>query len=215
MKRVWLLLAVLLVLLLIPLWIKKGMDERAALTVKAELQQTNSPPQAPPVEPASSTVAPRPIGFGLTFALVPLDDKQPPDTASLNCHGEPRQLDRPHQDSCNPYQGDTTCRTVLPVLCVKPTGAAKPEGVVDSFYQGWVSGSLAATAPVMGAVLESLEAATARCVAELGPGWRMAEFHDGQGGWGLSGQKASDFSPNTRYWVYVNDQRGNCWDSEP
>ncbi len=215
MKRIWLLLAVLLVLLMIPLWIKKGMDERAALSTKVELQHISSPPPAPPVTPAPAAEAVRPIGFGLTFALVPSDGKQPPNTVGLNCHGEPRQLDRPHQASCNPYRGDTSCRTVLPVLCIKTTGAAKPEGVVDGVYQGWVSGSLAATEPVMGAVLESLDVATARCAAEFGPVWRMAEFHDGQGGWGLQGDKGSDFSSNTRFWVHINDQPGNCWDSEP
>ena len=213
MKRVMWVLAVLVVLLLIPLWIKKRMNERAALSAKAELQQITAPTPAPLAAPLPE--APRPIAFGLTFALAPLDDKQPSNSIGLSCHGEPKQMDRPNQGACNPYQGDTSCRTVLPVLCVKATGAAKPEGVVDSFYQGWVSGSLAATAPVMGAVLESSELGAARCAAEFGPGWRMAEFHDGQGGWGLQGVKGSEFSPNTRYWVHINDQRGNCWDSEP
>jgi len=215
MKRVWWLVGILGVLMLIPLWLKKGLDDRAALTAKAELQQTTAPAPPPAPAPAASAEALRPIGFGLTFALAPLDDKLPPDTVGLSCHGEPRQLDRPHQDSCNPYRGDTTCRTVLPVLCIKTTGAAKPDSVLDSFYQGWVNGTLAATSPVMGAVLESVDVATARCVAELGVGWRVAEFHDGQGGWGLQGQRGTGFDPNTRYWVRINDQPGNCWDSEP
>jgi len=215
MKRVWWLLGILLVCLLILLWRKKGLDDRATLAAKAELQQTFAPAPPPDVVPSPQADTPRPIGFGLTFALAAFDNQLPPDTVGLSCHGEPRQLDRPHQGSCNPYQGDTTCRTVLPVLCVKTTGAAKPDSVRDSFYQGWVNGTLAATSPVMGAVLEAVNVATSRCVAELGSGWRMAEFHDGQGGWGLQGQRGTGLDPNTRYWVHVNDQRGNCWDSEP
>ena len=45
----------------------------------------------------------------------------------------------------------------------------------------------------------------------------MAEFHDGGGGWGLQGQRGMGLGQPglTRYWVAINDQRGNCWDSAP
>ncbi len=214
MRRAMLLLGVLLALI-VGQWVVKDRATRVARIAKSERAQSVATPTSAPLPPAKSAAAPRPIAFGLTFALVPPDANAPPEVVGLNCHGEPRQLDRPHQDSCNPYHGDTSCRTVLPVLCIKVTKAAKPVAVSDGFYQGWVNGILAATSPVMGAVLESAAVASARCVAELGPGWKMAEFHDGQGGWGLQGQKGSDFSPNNRYWVHINDQPGNCWDSEP
>ena len=217
LSRALALLAVLALLLALALWVVKGRSDKRAAVQKAEEAQSAGTTSVPGTSGAAATgvAEPRPIGFGLTFALAPSDDKSPPDVANLSCHGEPRTLDRPHKDSCNPYQGDTSCRIVLPVLCLKPEGAAKPAGVQDGFYQGWTGGTLAATQPVMGAILESEVAASARCTTELGPGWRMAEFHDGNGGWGLQGQKGKGFLFNSRYWVHINDQRGNCWDSPP
>jgi hypothetical protein len=131
----------------------------------------------------------------------------------LSCHAEPAQFDQPHEKSCNPYRGDTSCRTVLPVLCVGGPTAARPPGVEDDFYRGWTGATLAATQPVKGVTLDSVAAASARCEKEFGPGWRMAEFHDGRGGWGIQGLVGSGLAAHTRYWVHINDQRGNCWDS--
>lgn len=220
MSRALVLVVVLLAILAVALWIAKGRDNKRLAVQKAEeAQNSGGAPgkaNASAASVAATTSEPRPIGFGLTFALLPSGDKVPVDIASLSCHGEPRALDQPLKDSCNPYKGDTSCRIVLPVLCLRPAGVTKPAGVEDGFYQGWTGGTLAATQPVMGAILESLAVASARCVAELGPGYRMAEFHDGHGGWGLQGQRGSGFSRhNTRYWVHIIDQRGNCWDNTP
>lgn len=170
----------------------------------------------PPVTTATPAAAPSGQRHGLTFAQ-PREEVMPADVVHLSCHGEPRTLDQPHQDSCNPYKGDMSCRTVLPVLCVRESGAPVPQGVESGFYKGWVQGTLGATEPVMGAILTSRAMASARCEAELGPGWRMAEFHDGGGGWGLQGQRGMGLGQPglTRYWVAINDQRGNCWDSAP
>ncbi len=85
---------------------------------------------------------------------------------------------------------------------------------MQDFYKGWSHGQPAATQPVPGALLKSESDASARFEAELGAGWRMAEFHDG-GGWGLQGEGRSGLRPGTRYWVHINDQRGNCWNSAP
>ena len=169
----------------------------------------------PVVLVATAEVIPAPVhSYGLTFALAAAPPGAAAEVAHLSCHGEPQQLDQPHQNSCNPYRGDMSCRTVLPLLCVRPTGAPPPQGVEQGFYNGWVGGALGATAPVMGAVLRSRAQASARCEAELGPGWRMAEFHDGQGGWGLQGLPGAGLlgPGQTRYWVAISDQRGNCWD---
>jgi hypothetical protein len=216
LARTLFILGILLAMLVIPLWLKKCSDDKSIKTRVAEkASAAGTTVKAGATVAPSDQAGPRPIGFGLTFALVPPDDKMPSDVANLSCHGEPRALDQPHKDSCNPYKGDTSCRIVLPVLCLKPGTASLPTGVQDGFYQGWTGGTLAATQPVMGAILESQALATARCEAELGAGWRMAEFHDGNGGWGLQGLRGQGLSGNTRYWVHVKDQRGNCWDSTP
>ena len=139
----------------------------------------------------------------------------PARIAHLACHGEPVPLDHPHRGSCNPYEGDTSCRTVLPIACYRSSGAAAPPNLEQDFYKGWTHGQLGATKPIMGAILKSEPEASARCEAELGAGWRMAEFHDGGGGWGLQGERQGGLRAGTRYWVYINDQHGNCWNSPP
>src|SRR5205823_1278208 len=53
--------------------------------------------------------------------------------------------------------------------------------------------------------------ADAYCRSALGAGWRMAEFHDGKGGWGFVAR--GHISSTSRFWVRINDQPGNCWDS--
>ena len=91
-----------------------------------------------------------------------------------------------------------------------------PAGLDAGAYPGWTGGTLGATQPVMGAVLESAALASARCEKELGTGWRMAAFHDGPGGqgsWGLQGLRGAGLTGPTRYWVHIGDQKGNCWDS--
>ena len=165
---------------------------------------------------AAVATVPRPIGHGLTFALAAVGGNAAADAGltHLSCHGEPRQVDQPHRDSCNPYKGDTSCRVVLPVLCFQGKGLPQPPDIQAGQYQGWSGGVLGATQPVMGAILTSEAVAIARCEKELGAGWRMAEFHDA-GGWGLQGQRGLGLAPNTRFWVHVNDQPGNCWNSTP
>lgn len=218
--------AVLVLLLAVPLWMKRERDARTQAAVTAEQRAASSggaapaPPTAPAPTPAGALAqgaAPRPISYGLSFAVAADDPKLPANVARLGCHGEPGVVDQPHKNSCNPYKGDTSCRVVLPILCLQPGTAAKPPGVQDGYYDGWTGGLLASTQPVMGAVLTSVQAASARCERELGPGWRMAEFHDGQGGWGLQGLRAAGaaLGGNTRYWVHINDQPGNCWNNMP
>jgi hypothetical protein len=136
----------------------------------------------------------RAIGHGLTFVLPFVDGKTPQEAVELSCHGEPRPTDKPNKNSCNPYQGDTSCRAVLPVLCFKS------------------GGMLAGTSPTMGYLLDSEADASARCAKEFGTGWRMAEFHDG-GGWALKGQKGPGLITDARYWVHINDQPANCWNN--
>ncbi len=113
----------------------------------------------------------------------------------------------------NAYAGDTSCETELSVLCINPKNLPKPEGVASDFYSGWSGAEVAATKPVAGSTLTSREAADALCSKMLGTGWRMAEHHDGKGGWGLAG--FGEVSRDARFWVAINDQPANPWNSAP
>ncbi len=156
----------------------------------------------------------RPIGFGLTFGVAE-SPQLPSDTASLSCQGEPQAVDRPLKEACNPVQGDTSCRTVLPVLCAKVMDVDAPATADPGLYRGWMRGSLGATQPVMGAILESAAATSALCEKELGAGWRMAEFVEGSGVWALQGRRGLGLGGNNRYWVHAAGKGANCWNSPP
>ena len=178
---------------------------------------TDTPPpagaeslQRPPEGEAAST--PNDSARGLTWG-VRKQDKLPPDTVDVHCHGGPKVDPRyAHEGSCNPYHGDASCSVRLPLLGFKSDGSAPPEGVVrQDFYNGWAGGQVAVTAPTSGTALTSVESADAFCRSALGTGWRMAEFHDGKGGWGFVAR--GHISSASRFWVRINDQPGNCWDS--
>ncbi len=111
---------------------------------------------------------------------------------------------------CDPYEGDTVCTESLPVLCIKQTGAPNP-GVPDGFYDGWADGGVRLSEPVVGCRLDSVDAATDVCRRAFGYGWRMAEFHDGGGGWNWWAHGKID--QVTRAWAHIDDQSANCWNS--
>jgi hypothetical protein len=117
--------------------------------------------------------------------------------------------------STNPYQGDTPCHKALPILAIKVIGAKRPNiiGVTYDYYQGWCKGFLKLTPPVKGSHLTSLDKVNHIIRKYLGKGWRMAEHHDGGGGWSYWGY--GKIPKDTRFWVYINDQRANPWNSGP
>lgn len=209
--RALLVVGVLLAMLVVPLWFKK--DRGAKVEARHKVAQASAPGAAAAAPPATLAVAsppvlpaPRPIGHGLSLALAAADSKLSSDVAQLTCQGEPAPTDQPQGGACNAFRGDTSCRTVLPVLCFKPSSEPSSPG-------GTPSATLSATQPVMGAVLESLAAASARCQKELGADWRMAELSAEQSVRGLQGLRGVGLTPDTRFWVRVTDQKGNCWDS--
>jgi hypothetical protein len=152
----------------------------------------------------------KPIGFGLTFGVI--DSNLTGATVSLGCGGEPQLMDRPLGGTCDPHRGDTSCRTVLPVLCAKKAKLDASAGSDQAPDQDEVRDSLGATQPVMGAILESAAAASARCESELGAGWRMAESTDGAL---LQGQRGLGLGGSSRYWVHSKGAVANCWNSPP
>ena len=117
----------------------------------------------------------------------------------------------------NPYNGDTPANAVLPVLCLRVTGALPPANVVPDFYNGWSLGNLNIAAPVAGTQLTGSGAGDTLCSGTFGAGWRMAEFHDGHygpnltatGGWSYWGFGA--LPAGTRFWTFINDQPANPW----
>jgi concanavalin A-like lectin/glucanase superfamily protein len=119
---------------------------------------------------------------------------------------------------CNPYVGDQLCTDSLPLLCFKPFNPILPVpmSVIDTdFYHRWSGGIVATTAPVQASSFGGLLVnADAKCAQQFGPGWRVAEFHDGAkgaGGWNFQayGNVGNQSSP---FWVHINDQKnGTCW----
>lgn len=130
-------------------------------------------------------------------------------TVDVGCHGNVGGYD------CNPYQGDTSCNTALPILCIKKDTAAFPLPThVDNSnqYHKWASGVVGTTVPVnlCTANVDTIQAANKLCEAEFGNGWRVAEHHDG---WGWHFQAFGNVgNPSKRFWVNVTDQpKGTCW----
>lgn len=120
-------------------------------------------------------------------------------------------------NGCNPYSGDTVCTQQLPLLCIyKPTPAFPvPVGVNNAdLYNQWSGGVVATTQAVAGNSFATAAAANLYCQSQFGPGWRVAEFHDGWG-WNFQaygGTVNAPAVPSARFWVHINDQpTGNCW----
>lgn len=125
---------------------------------------------------------------------------------------------------CDAYHGDTACTELRPLLCIyKPTPPFQlPKGLDNSDqYNQWSGGVVATTQPVAGNTFEHISAAPGKdansyCKDKFGPGWRVAEFHDG-GIWNFQaygGTVTPPTIPPRRFWVHINDQKdGNCWDT--
>jgi hypothetical protein len=115
-------------------------------------------------------------------------------------------------NGCDAYHGDTPCTKALPILCIKKTGPGfplqRPASVNESQYYRWSGGVIGTTKPTVPP--PTLAAADALCVAEFGPGWRVAEHHDG---WGWNFQAFGGVgNPSQRFWININDQPGaTCW----
>lgn len=134
-------------------------------------------------------------GNGLTWAKLSHDTAL--GTDKIGCSG------------CDPYVGDTSCETALPVACLKQDGAPNP-GIATTFYNGWAKGHLALTTPIRGDKLLSIDHADYVCYLHFGAGYRMAEHHDGGGGWNWNAY--SNVDDASRFWLHINNQPGNCWD---
>jgi|JI10StandDraft_1071094.scaffolds.fasta_scaffold05658_13 hypothetical protein len=149
----------------------------------------------PPPEPLDDDATPRSAGKAMTW--------------TKNSHNASLGTDNVGCANCNAYTGDTMCSAFLPVLCIKQDGSVKPSGLATDFYNGWTGGHIATTHAIQGSTLTSLQVANQFCIDNFGPGWRMAEFHDGKGGWNWHAY--GDVRQDSRFWVHINDQPSNCW----
>lgn len=116
----------------------------------------------------------------------------------------------------NPYRGDANCNAMHPLLCIHQDYRGAPNA---NMYDGWANGIVQATVSIPGTRLHSLEAATSICMNTFGHQYRMAEFHDGNRN-GLAGEDAGwsfwasgNLNLGERYWVRINDQPANPWNS--
>ncbi len=228
-------LAVLGLMLVMPLWWSRSKEDSAkAKPTPTSVAMVQANTTEGPKAVTAVTINPDRFGLSFGHASAPAAPSLSTDIMHSACNGTPLDMANPDKGQCNPAQGDSSCRSALPVLCVLQDGSTaesaglandtKPESGSPSVNisasanpnAGWVGGTLGATAPVTGFVLESLAAANARCSKELGTGWRMATLHDGQSSGGnasLLGKRGPGLtSQQTRHWVYAKDQKSNCWD---
>ncbi|MCP2257742.1 hypothetical protein LX15_001428 [Streptoalloteichus tenebrarius] len=169
----------------------------AALVVLAWVAAlaVTTPQGAVAAEPGAPSAA-RPANcLGLTWSI-----RQQRWTADLVHVGNDRHSD--------PYRGDTPCDTELPVLCLVKRNLPVPPGITPDFYAGWSGGTVRITSPVSGWALTSRAAADALCARQFGAGYRMAEFHDGGGGWSWWANGNLN-----RFWATVNDQPSSPWNT--
>lgn len=142
----------------------------------------------------------------------------------------------------NPYAGDTIIDQFLPILCLRVDGRLAPGHITFDMYNGWAQGEARLTPPIAATVLTSRAEADYICSETFGDGWRLAEFHDGYyptsqdpwlpleqlsgellpelpggtnwvpGGWSF--WAAGSLPAGQRFWVAIDDQPANPWDSQ-
>ncbi|MES2584212.1 MAG: hypothetical protein V4627_15930 [Pseudomonadota bacterium] len=218
MQRSVVLVGVLVGILVIPLMFKKCSGPKPQQPPAVKVAPSGAPLTPPPPPPGD-----KPIGYGLTFGLQALEEKDSKDVANMVCDAGDSTLDRAYKGACNPNVGDTSCRIVMPVLCIRKGALPRPSGL--SGY-GWTRSELGATQAVMGATLQSELQASVMCERELGSGWRMASFGDGGNHpddehydhvargdvWALQGKLGPGIGGYGRYWVHSAGRPANCWD---
>lgn len=150
-------------------------------------------------------IAPSP-GKGMTFYVPSPKQRNVLGIVALGCN-----LTRDDRAACDPYVGDTPCDTPLPVACIRPAERPVPVGFVKAYDKTWAGGDLAVAPAAPGSRFRTVREVDAYCAANLGPGWRVVESHDGLGGNTVSGlgDRAS-FEP--RVWLDIADEPyATCW----
>lgn len=144
-------------------------------------------------------------GMGMTWGTYRVD----PITGVLQVGCQPANA----TGDCDAYHGDTSCSTELPVLCKRVLGLPQPATFTwppDATHV-WSGNVVATTPPIAPATagLTTRAAVNAYCAAEFGPGWEVAEHHDG---WGWNFTAYGNVGTAPRFWVDIDDQPdATCW----
>ena len=148
-----------------------------------------------------------PEGKGVTLAVRPAASERDDGVISLSCiYGTDES------PVCDAVRGDTTCRTALPVACLRPDQIPAPRSSFSIWDRlNWTASDIALTAPVSAAGFGSIGDVDRYCVQQHGKGWRTAAMHDGGRAIGIAGRGRGSRVP-TRAWVDIVDQPyGTCW----
>jgi hypothetical protein len=118
-------------------------------------------------------------------------------------------------NQCNPYNGDTSCDSKIPMLCFLDADLPKPTLVpITNRYQSWSGGIVGTTNPIAGNSFINISDANEYCRKEFGEKWRVATHHDGWGWYfkAFGGVGSNVENLGSRFWVDIHDQPfGTCW----
>lgn len=146
-------------------------------------------------------------GKGISLSLYKDGPPPGPGMVTLTCSHGGRD-----QHACDPYVGDTSCVTPLPIACFRPQGAPMPKAMVRHYSrQMWTGGNLAFTEPAPASQFSAVGDVDRHCAGRFGPEWRAARLHDGMHNMGLSGF-GDGRRLSTRAWVdIVGQPYATCW----
>lgn len=116
--------------------------------------------------------------------------------------------------NCDPFVGDRSCRSDLPLLCFRDLSLPTPRDAVQfnaALNMRWSGGEVAATEPLKAGQFATISDADRHCAKRFGQGWRVAEWHGGGVGYGFTARGGGrEFSG--RYWVDIRGAPyGTCW----
>lgn len=193
-RIVWIAI-VLLAFLLVPIWFLKD-RERARQGTDAAERKVDARAAALAASARAASAAAPADRLGLTFGW---SNTTPPHVLRASCQGLPAPADNAFQGGCNLYAGDTSCRILLPVLCLRDSDRAPP--------------ALATVGSLAGFLLTGEAHGTSMCATELGAGWRMARYEDTQRA-DITAERAVGVNADTtrRAWIASRAQPVNCWD---
>ena len=141
---------------------------------------------------------------GITFQVSTLDSVK--DLVKLSC-GTPNT-----EKKCNPYTGNLSCSTELPLTCFNDLNKPLPSALLNSIdKQKWSGGEVKFTPPLRADQFATEDDAHAFCAAQFGKNWRTADMQDGylHFGYVASGQVPPHVN---EAWISARAQPyANCW----